>query len=264
MARVVAPGGKVVVLEITTPTKPPLSTFFSLWFDRVIPLIGKVAADSQAYSYLPSSVQRFPGPEGLGAVLRRRGARRRAVDPHRGRDHRPARRDRTPARDLRRPGRRPDRRGRRAARPGAARGRRGPPGRAGARARRGARGPRRRDDRRRRQAAAAAARPPRRGAAGRRRARRRARRRRRRARPQRDPGARRRPRRRRPASRAPDGLGVGRARHGDRGRGPAVLARVRRAGAHRLARVGADAVAGELRARRGRAAPARGRLERRR
>jgi demethylmenaquinone methyltransferase / 2-methoxy-6-polyprenyl-1,4-benzoquinol methylase len=69
MARVVAPGGKVVVLEITTPTKPPLSTFFSLWFDRVIPLVGKVAADSQAYSYLPSSVRRFPGPEGLGAVL---------------------------------------------------------------------------------------------------------------------------------------------------------------------------------------------------
>jgi demethylmenaquinone methyltransferase / 2-methoxy-6-polyprenyl-1,4-benzoquinol methylase len=69
MARVVAPGGKVVVLEITTPTKPPLSTFFSLWFDRVIPLVGKLAADSQAYSYLPSSVRRFPGPEGLGAVL---------------------------------------------------------------------------------------------------------------------------------------------------------------------------------------------------
>jgi demethylmenaquinone methyltransferase/2-methoxy-6-polyprenyl-1,4-benzoquinol methylase len=69
MARVVAPGGKVVVLEITTPTKPPLSTFFSLWFDRVIPLVGKVAADPQAYSYLPSSVRRFPGPEGLGAVL---------------------------------------------------------------------------------------------------------------------------------------------------------------------------------------------------
>jgi demethylmenaquinone methyltransferase/2-methoxy-6-polyprenyl-1,4-benzoquinol methylase len=69
MARVVKPGGKVVVLEITTPTKPPLSTFFKLWFDRVIPLVGKVAADSQAYSYLPSSVRRFPAPEGLGAVL---------------------------------------------------------------------------------------------------------------------------------------------------------------------------------------------------
>jgi len=69
MARVVKPGGKVVILEITTPTKPPLSFFFRVWFDRVIPLVGKVAADSQAYSYLPSSVRRFPGPEGLAAVL---------------------------------------------------------------------------------------------------------------------------------------------------------------------------------------------------
>jgi demethylmenaquinone methyltransferase/2-methoxy-6-polyprenyl-1,4-benzoquinol methylase len=69
MARVVKPGGKVVVLEITTPTKPPLSTFFSVWFDRVIPLVGRFAADSQAYSYLPSSVKRFPAPEGLAAVL---------------------------------------------------------------------------------------------------------------------------------------------------------------------------------------------------
>jgi demethylmenaquinone methyltransferase / 2-methoxy-6-polyprenyl-1,4-benzoquinol methylase len=75
MARVVKPGGKVVVLEITTPTKPPLSTFFSVWFDRVIPLVGKFAADSQAYSYLPSSVKRFPAPEGLAAVLAGAGLR---------------------------------------------------------------------------------------------------------------------------------------------------------------------------------------------
>ena len=69
MARVVRPGGRVVVLEITTPQKPPLSTFFSVWFDRVVPAIGRVAGDPDAYSYLPSSVRRFPGPEGLAAVL---------------------------------------------------------------------------------------------------------------------------------------------------------------------------------------------------
>jgi demethylmenaquinone methyltransferase/2-methoxy-6-polyprenyl-1,4-benzoquinol methylase len=73
MTRVVAPGGRVVVLEITVPQRPPLSTFFSLWFDRVVPLIGKVAGDSQAYDYLPSSVKRFPGPEGLAAVMERAG-----------------------------------------------------------------------------------------------------------------------------------------------------------------------------------------------
>ncbi|WCB97060.1 Demethylmenaquinone methyltransferase [Baekduia alba] len=73
MARVVRPGGHVVILEITTPQKPPLSTFFSLWFDRIVPLIGKVAGDSQAYDYLPNSVKRFPEPPGLAASLERAG-----------------------------------------------------------------------------------------------------------------------------------------------------------------------------------------------
>jgi demethylmenaquinone methyltransferase/2-methoxy-6-polyprenyl-1,4-benzoquinol methylase len=75
MARVVRPGGRVVVLEITTPTRPPLSTFFSLWFDRVVPLLGKVAAEPEAYTYLPSSVKRFPGPQALGARLHAAGLR---------------------------------------------------------------------------------------------------------------------------------------------------------------------------------------------
>jgi len=66
MARVVKPGGRVVVLEITTPQKPPLSTFFSLWFDRVVPLLGRF---DEAYTYLPSSVKRFPGPSALAGSL---------------------------------------------------------------------------------------------------------------------------------------------------------------------------------------------------
>jgi demethylmenaquinone methyltransferase/2-methoxy-6-polyprenyl-1,4-benzoquinol methylase len=69
MARVTRPGGRVVVLEITTPTRPPLSWFFRIWFDRMVPLIGRVAGDPDAYSYLPSSVRRFPGPEALGGEL---------------------------------------------------------------------------------------------------------------------------------------------------------------------------------------------------
>lgn len=69
MARVVRPGGRVVVLEITTPTKPPLSTFFRLWFDRVVPVIGRLAGDPEAYAYLPSSVRRFPGPHDLAGHL---------------------------------------------------------------------------------------------------------------------------------------------------------------------------------------------------
>lgn len=69
MTRVVRPGGRVVVLEITTPQKPPLSTFFSLWFDRIVPALGRVAGDEDAYSYLPSSVKRFPGPHALAGQL---------------------------------------------------------------------------------------------------------------------------------------------------------------------------------------------------
>ena len=69
MTRVVRPGGKVVILEITTPQRPPLSTFFSIWFDRVIPALGRLAGDPDAYAYLPSSVKRFPAPEALAARL---------------------------------------------------------------------------------------------------------------------------------------------------------------------------------------------------
>jgi demethylmenaquinone methyltransferase / 2-methoxy-6-polyprenyl-1,4-benzoquinol methylase len=65
MARVTKPGGRVVVLEITSPQKPPLSWFFRAWFDRVVPALGRLAGDSDAYTYLPSSVRRFPGPEEL-------------------------------------------------------------------------------------------------------------------------------------------------------------------------------------------------------
>jgi len=69
MARVTRSGGRVVVLEITTPQRPPLSWFFSLWFDRVVPALGRFAGDPDAYTYLPSSVRRFPGPPELGAEL---------------------------------------------------------------------------------------------------------------------------------------------------------------------------------------------------
>jgi demethylmenaquinone methyltransferase/2-methoxy-6-polyprenyl-1,4-benzoquinol methylase len=90
MVRVVVPGGRVVVLEITTPTRPPLSLFYRLWFDRMVPAIGRLAGaaagsrsrspDSDApvtiadaYTYLPNSVKRFPSPEGLAAEMERAG-----------------------------------------------------------------------------------------------------------------------------------------------------------------------------------------------
>jgi demethylmenaquinone methyltransferase/2-methoxy-6-polyprenyl-1,4-benzoquinol methylase len=69
MVRVVRPGGRVVVLEITTPQKPPLSTFYSLWFDRLVPGLGRLAGDPDAYSYLPNSVKRFPDPRSLAGEM---------------------------------------------------------------------------------------------------------------------------------------------------------------------------------------------------
>jgi demethylmenaquinone methyltransferase/2-methoxy-6-polyprenyl-1,4-benzoquinol methylase len=69
MTRVVRPGGRVVILEITTPERPPLSLFFRLWFDRLVPMIGRFAGDQDAYSYLPSSVRRFPNARGLAAAM---------------------------------------------------------------------------------------------------------------------------------------------------------------------------------------------------
>ncbi|HEY3020462.1 MAG TPA: class I SAM-dependent methyltransferase [Solirubrobacteraceae bacterium] len=76
MARVVRPGGRVVILEITTPTRPPLSAFYRVWFDHVVPALGRLAGESQAYSYLPSSVRRFPGPAELAAAMERAGLER--------------------------------------------------------------------------------------------------------------------------------------------------------------------------------------------
>jgi len=92
LARVVRPGGRVVVLELTTPTRPPLSLFYRVWFDRVVPALGALAGAlataharshepapratiAGAYAYLPKSVKRFPTPEALAAEMGRAGLR---------------------------------------------------------------------------------------------------------------------------------------------------------------------------------------------
>jgi demethylmenaquinone methyltransferase / 2-methoxy-6-polyprenyl-1,4-benzoquinol methylase len=69
MARVLKPGGRAVILEITQPTRPPLSLFYSLWFDRIVPLLGALSSDPEAYSYLPESVRSFPSPRGLAEKM---------------------------------------------------------------------------------------------------------------------------------------------------------------------------------------------------
>jgi demethylmenaquinone methyltransferase/2-methoxy-6-polyprenyl-1,4-benzoquinol methylase len=96
MARVVRPGGRVVVLEITTPTRGPLALFLRLWFERAVPVLGRMLdstvgrlsgmarrsrpqdakaepAIADAYTYLPMSVKRFPGPAALATEMERAG-----------------------------------------------------------------------------------------------------------------------------------------------------------------------------------------------
>jgi demethylmenaquinone methyltransferase / 2-methoxy-6-polyprenyl-1,4-benzoquinol methylase len=70
LRRVLAPGGRVVVLELTTPRFRPLRAFYLLYFARVLPLIGRlISGHHTAYAYLPASVRAFPDPERLARLM---------------------------------------------------------------------------------------------------------------------------------------------------------------------------------------------------
>ena len=72
LRRVLRSGGRIGILEITTP-RGALAPFYRLWFDRVVPLLGRLLPGGAAYTYLPASVRRFPGPEELASALERAG-----------------------------------------------------------------------------------------------------------------------------------------------------------------------------------------------
>ena len=72
LRRVLASEGRVAILEITQP-RGPLAPFYRLWFDRLVPLLGRLLRGGSAYTYLPASVRRFPGPDELAELMRRSG-----------------------------------------------------------------------------------------------------------------------------------------------------------------------------------------------
>jgi demethylmenaquinone methyltransferase/2-methoxy-6-polyprenyl-1,4-benzoquinol methylase len=76
MTRVLRPGGRLVILEITQPTRGPLSHFYSLWFDRIVPRLGAFSSDPEAYAYLPESVRSFPPPRRLAEMMAAAGLER--------------------------------------------------------------------------------------------------------------------------------------------------------------------------------------------
>jgi demethylmenaquinone methyltransferase/2-methoxy-6-polyprenyl-1,4-benzoquinol methylase len=72
LSRVLEPGGRLGCLEITRP-RGLLRPFFHVWFELLVPLVGRLLPGGAAYTYLPASVRRFPGPEDLGAAMERAG-----------------------------------------------------------------------------------------------------------------------------------------------------------------------------------------------
>jgi demethylmenaquinone methyltransferase/2-methoxy-6-polyprenyl-1,4-benzoquinol methylase len=74
MARSVRPGGRIVCLEISRPRSRP-ARILQFWFDRIVPVIGRVAGQGGAYGYLIRSVQGYPDPDQIAEIMRGVGLR---------------------------------------------------------------------------------------------------------------------------------------------------------------------------------------------
>ncbi|WP_040683586.1 bifunctional demethylmenaquinone methyltransferase/2-methoxy-6-polyprenyl-1,4-benzoquinol methylase UbiE [Thermus igniterrae] len=76
LRRVLAPGGRLVILEFPPPPRGVFGLVYRLYFGRVLPLVGGLVSGSfGAYRYLPESVEAFPSPEALKALMEAAGFR---------------------------------------------------------------------------------------------------------------------------------------------------------------------------------------------
>ena len=74
--RVLKPGGRLVILELSVPSNPLLRWCYNLYFTRLLPAIGgMVSGDKAAYRYLPASVLSFPNKREWMETIRRCGFR---------------------------------------------------------------------------------------------------------------------------------------------------------------------------------------------
>lgn len=76
MRRVLRPGGRLAILEFTTPSNPIIRAVYLLYFRRLLPAIGNLVSRSEAYGYLSRSVLEWPSPRELARILKRCGYRR--------------------------------------------------------------------------------------------------------------------------------------------------------------------------------------------
>jgi demethylmenaquinone methyltransferase/2-methoxy-6-polyprenyl-1,4-benzoquinol methylase len=76
LTRVLKPGGKLVILEFTTPTWQPFRALYLTYFTRVLPVVGRaLSRHPGAYTYLPESVLQFPKPVNLAGIMEAAGLR---------------------------------------------------------------------------------------------------------------------------------------------------------------------------------------------
>lgn len=80
--RVLKPGGKAVILELSNPTRFPVKQLYHIYFHRIVPAIGRlISKDSSAYTYLPESVAKFPDGQRFADITRKVGFQQTRVRP---------------------------------------------------------------------------------------------------------------------------------------------------------------------------------------